>query len=140
MKNTCKECLNKKVDFDYCNKEFNTAKLYKHKKQRQSTHDGTRTNKSTSTHSFSNSSSRNDSTSNRSLIKDSTSNSRLEPIDDSTYYNLSDHKIFLDFIDKRKNNNSFDEKDVPEINSFLDKSRMTIDKLNERTISQKEKR
>ena len=110
MKKTCKECLNKKVNCDYCNKEFNTANLYKHIKQRHSTNDGTWTNESTSRDSSPISSSKSDSNSNRSLIKDSTSNSRSEQIVDSSYYNLSDHNFCCDFFDTRKKNLSFDKK------------------------------
>ena len=143
-KSTCKECVNKKVKCDYCDKEFNSTNLSKHMKQRHSTYDSSRPNDSTSNNSTANNSTsvinRNNSTSNRSLNNDTTSNSRSEQINDSTYYNLSDHKILRDFNDTLKNNISYDKKDIDEINSLLTKCRMFGDKLYEETITQKEKR
>ena len=164
-KSTCKESVNKKVKCYHCGKEFNSTNLSKHIKQRHSTHDSTRTNDSTSDRSLHNdstsisstkkdstskrslnndstsiSSRKKDSTSNRSPNNDSTSNSKSEQIDDSTYYNLSDSKNINDFIDTRKNIISNDKKDIPKINSLLDKSRLFNDKLYEKTITQKEKR
>ena len=64
-KSTCKECVNKKVKCDYCDKEFNSTNLSKHIKQRHSTYG---------------SSSTNDSTSNRSLNSDSTSSNSTTKI------------------------------------------------------------
>ena len=69
----------------------------------------------------------------------STSNAKSEQIDDSTYYNLSDSKIINDSMDTRKNNISYDKKDILKINSLLDKSRIFNDNLYE-TITQKGKR
>ena len=65
-KNICKECVNKKVKCDYCEKEFNSTNLSKHIKQIHGTYDGTRTNNSTY-----NTSRTSDSTYNSSRINDS---------------------------------------------------------------------
>ena len=110
-----------------------------------STYDSSRTNDSTygssrTNDSTSNSSGEIDSTTNRSPINDSNSNSRSEQINDCTHYNLSDDKIICDFIDSRKNNISYNEKNIPKMNSFLDKSGILKDNFFEITISQKEKR
>ena len=106
-KSTCKECLNKKVKCDYCDKEFFSTNLSKHIKQIHSTHNSSRTNVSTydssrtndstyansrTNESTSNSSEKNDSTTNRSPNNDNTSNSGSEQFIDSSYDNLSDPK------------------------------------------------
>ena len=41
---TCKKSLNKKVNCDYCDKQFSSTKLSKHIKQIHSTHNSSRTN------------------------------------------------------------------------------------------------
>ena len=48
MKSTCKECVNKKVNCEYCNKEFNSTNLSKHIKQIHSTYNSSNTNDSSS--------------------------------------------------------------------------------------------
>ena len=37
-KSTCEECVNKRIKFDYCDKEFNSTNLTKHIKQIHSTY------------------------------------------------------------------------------------------------------
>ena len=86
-KSTCRERVNGKVKCYYSDKEFSSTNLSKHIKQTHSTHKSSRTNDSTS-----NSSRKKDSTTNRSPNNDSNSYSISEQIDDSSYYNLSDHK------------------------------------------------
>ena len=127
-KSTCKECVNKKVECEYCIKEFNSNNLSKHIKQIHASIFNI------------NSSKKINSISNSSLNNDSTSKSRSEQTNDIIFYNLSDSKIFCDFIDTLKKNISYDEKDKPKTNSLLNKARIIIAKLYERTISQQEKR
>ena len=40
-KSICKQCVNKKIKCDYCNKEINSTNLSKHIKQRHSTYNST---------------------------------------------------------------------------------------------------
>ena len=54
-KSTCKECVNKKVKCDCCDKEFNSTNLSKHIKQIHSTYNTSNTNDSTSNNSTYNS-------------------------------------------------------------------------------------
>ena len=110
-----------------------------------STHDGSGKSNSTSNSSRKNDSNSNKSktinpTSNRLLNSDSTSNSRSEQFNDSTYYNLSDHKNICDFIDTRKTKIISDKKDISKMNSILAKSRILGDKLYEGTTNPKDKR
>ena len=46
-KSICKECVNRKVKCDYCDKEFKNTNLSKHIKQTHSTYNSSRTNDST---------------------------------------------------------------------------------------------
>ena len=71
-KSTCKNCVNKEVKCDYCDKEFNSTNLSKHIKQRHSTYDCSRTNDSTSNNSSSNNSTSDKSTSDTTYKNNST--------------------------------------------------------------------
>ena len=78
-KSIWKQCLNKKVKCEYCNKEFNSTNLSKHKKQRHSNYNSSGTNDSTyntsnTNNSTSNNSNTNDSTSKKTNKNNSTSN------------------------------------------------------------------
>ena len=146
-KSICKECVNKKVKCDYCDKEFNSTNLSKHIKQRHSTNNSTSNNStsnktyknnSTSNNSTSNKTYKNNSTSNKIDTNKSTSNSRTEDENDSTF-NIDSMKI-KNFLDSQRKNPNFNEKDRDEINSLLAKCRMFADKLYEEIITQKEKR
>ena len=73
-KSICKECLNKKVKCDYCNKEFNSTNLSKHIKQRHCTYKNSGTNDSTYNSSRTNDSTYDStSTSNKVIKNNSTS-------------------------------------------------------------------
>ena len=130
-KSICKECVNKKVKCDYCNKEFNSTNLSKHIKQRHSTYDST--NNSTSNNSTSNKTYKNNSTSNKTYKNNSTSNSNSEiTISDQLYV----HK-YLDLLQSNKIN--FDIKNTNKINKILARNKILINKIEKDSLNQKEK-
>ena len=63
QKSICKQCVNKKLKCDYCEKEFNSTNLSKHIKQIHSTSNTSRVNDSTSNNSTSKKTDKNKSTS-----------------------------------------------------------------------------
>ena len=132
-KSICKQCVNKKVKCNYCDKEFNSTILSKHTKQIHSTIQ--RSDKSDSTLQRSDKS---DSTSQRSDKSDSTlqrsdkSNEPLYPtIEDSLYLNKH-NKLMRDKI--------YDMKTQDKINIILTKSRKLHDKIKNNTITKREEK
>ena len=88
-KSTCKECINKKVNCVYCDKEFNSTKLSKHIKQIHSTYIKSDTS---------------DSTFNRSNISDSTSK-KTNKSNSTSEITLSDRIYLSTYVDSLKNRN-----------------------------------
>ena len=129
-KSICKECLNKKVKCDLCNKEFNSTILSKHIKQRHCTYKSSGTNDSTY-----NSSRTNDST------YDSTGTSNKVIKNNSTSeITLSDQLYVSTYADSLKTkNNSYDKKDIDKVNKILPRNRILNDKIAKGSINQKEK-
>ena len=82
-KSICKECVNRKVKCDYCDKEFKNTNLSKHIKQIHSTYNSSRTNDSTYNSSRTNDSTYNTSRTNGSTY-DSTSTSNKTNKNNST--------------------------------------------------------
>ena len=74
-KSTCKECVNRKVKCDYCDKELNSTNLSKHIKRIHSTSNNSTsiTNDSTSINSTSNNSTSKETNKNNSTSNNSTS-------------------------------------------------------------------
>ena len=137
-KSICKQCVNKKIKCDYCDKEFNNTNLSKHIKQIHSTLlrsdkcDSTlqRSDKSDSTLQRSDKS---DSTLQRSDKSDSTlqrsdkNNEHLYPtIEDSLYLNK--------FIELKKDK-IYDTKTRNKINRILTKIGILHDKIINNTIT-----
>ena len=132
-KSICKECLNKKVKCDYCNKEFNSTNLSKHIKQRHSTYDSSRTNDSTSNNSTANISTSEIKRNNSTSDKIDTNNSTAE-------ISLSDQLYVSKYLDLLKSNKiNFDIKDTKKINIILAKNRLLTDKIEKDSINHKEK-
>ena len=73
-KSICKQCVNKKLKCDYCEKEFNSTNLHKHIKQIHSTSNTSRVNDSTSNNSTSKKTDKNNSNSYKTNKNNSTSN------------------------------------------------------------------
>ena len=119
---TCKQCTNKKIKCDYCNKEFNITNLSKHIKLIHSTsiNSTSNTNYNTPNNSTSNT---NDSTSN----KTDENNDPLYPtIGDSLYLN----KYFE--LNKDK---IYDTKTRNQINRILTKNRILHNKIINKNIT-----
>ena len=112
-KSTCKECVNRKVKCDYCNKEFNSTNLSKHIKQIHSTLQ--RSDKSDST-----------------LQRSDKNNEPLYPtIEDGLYLNK--------YIELKKDK-IYDIKTRDQINRILTKNRMLYDKIKNNTITKREEK
>ena len=140
-KSNFKQCVNKKVKCNYCDKEFNSTNLSKHTKQIHSTYNTSNTNDSTY-----NTSSTNYSTYNTFNTNDSTSiktdknniidenNEPLYPtIEDSLYLNKY-NKLMKDKI------NNLDIKTQDKINRILTKNRILYDKIKNNTITKREEK
>ena len=114
-KSVCKECVNKKVKCDYCEKEFSSTNLSKHIKQIHSTSNTSRVNDSTSNNSTSKKTNKNNSTSNKTdknNIIDENNEALYPTIEDGLYLNKY-NKLMKD---KVKN---FDIKTQDKINRIL---------------------
>ena len=123
-KSICKQCVNKKVKCDHCEKEFNSTKLSKHIKQIHSTYNTSRANDSTSKKTD-----KNNSTSQKTNKNNSTSE-----------INLSDQLYVSTFTDSLKNKHiSYDQKDIDKINKILAINRKLNDKIEKDSINPKEK-
>ena len=126
-KSTCKQCVNKKVKCEYCDKEFNSTNLSKHIKQIHSTYNNSNTNDSTF-----NTSNTNDGTSKNNIIDEN--NEPLYPtLDDGLYLN-SYNKLMKDKV------NNFDIKTQDEMNGILNKNKMLYDKIKTNTITKREEK
>ena len=122
-KSTCKECVNKKVKCEYCDKEFNSTNLSKHIKQIHSTYDTSRTNDSTYNSTYD--STYNDSTSNKTHISniiDENSEPLYPTIEEGLYLN----KYIKLMKDKISN---LDIKTQNKVNRILTKNRILHDKI-----------
>ena len=142
-KSTCKDCINKKVECVYCDKEFNSTNLSKHIKQIHSTYNSTNPNDSTY-----NSSTTNDSTCDNTRTNDSTSN-KTKSISTSNKTNknnstseitLSDQLYVSTYVNSLKNKHlSYNQKDIDKINKILAINRKLNDKIEKGSITAKEK-
>ena len=152
-KSVCKQCVNKKVKCDYCNKEFNSTKLSKHIKQIHSTllrsdkSDSTlqRSDKSDSTLQRSDKSystllrsDKSDSTLQRSDKSDSTLQ-RSDKNNDPLYPTIEDSLYLNKFIELKKDK-IYDTKTRDQINRILTKIRMLHDKIKNKTITKREEK
>ena len=167
-KSICKQCVNKKIKCDYCNKEFNSTNLSKHIKQIHSTllrsdkSDSTYNSKHNSTHNSTyedstlQRSNKSDSTLQRSDKSDSTllrsdkSDSTLQIYDksDSTLQ-VSDKNnellnptiedgLYLNKYNELKIDKIYDIKTRNQINRILTKNRMLHNKIKNNTITKRE--
>ena len=132
-KSICKECVNKKVKCDYCNKEFISTNLSKHIKQIHSTL--LRSDKSDSTLQRSDKS---DSTLQRSDKGDSTlqrSDKNNEPL-----YPTIEDGLYLNKYIELKEDNIYDIKTRGQINRVLTKNRILHDKIINNTLTKREEK
>ena len=143
-KSICKQCVNKKVICDYCEKEFKSTKLSKHIKQINSTSISSRANDSTSNNSTSKKTNKNNSTSKKTNKNNSTSNKKdknniIDEKNEPLYPTIEDglylNKYNKLMKDKVKN---FDIKTQGKINRILTKNRMLHDKVKNNTITKRE--
>ena len=149
-KSTCKECVNKKVKCDYCNKEFNSTNLSKHIKQIHSTYNASSTNDSTSNNSTSNKTNKNNSTYdstydstynstyNNSTFNNSTSN-KTDKNNDPLYPTIED-SLYLNKYIKLMKDKIYDIKTQDQINRIFTKNRMLHDKIKNNTITKREEK
>ena len=107
---TCKDCINRKIERDYCREKFDSTTLSKHIRQRHSTYDSSRTN---------------DGTYGTSKTNDGT-------------YNEKDHKAVIRF-NSLKNDRTFDKKGIGKINTLLGKAKPLYHKREIASINQKVK-
>ena len=123
-KSICKQCINKKVKCDYCNKEFNSTNLSKHIKQMHST--VLRSNKSDSTYNGTYNSTYDDNT----LQVSDKNNKPLYPtIEDSLY---------LKKYNELKKDKIYDIKTRNQISRILTKNRILHNKRINKIITKKE--
>ena len=130
-KSICKQCVNKKVKCDYCNKEFNSTNLSKHIKQIHSTLLRSDTSDST-LQRFDKS----DSTLQRFDKSDSTlqrSDKNNEPL----YPTIEDGLYLKKYIELKKDK-IYDTKTRDKINRILTKNRILCDKIKNNTITKRE--
>ena len=127
-KNICKQCVNKKVKCDYCNKEFNSTNLSKHIKQMHNTYN-------------SNYNSNNNSTSN-STYDDCTfnktdKNNFVDENNDPLYPTIEDGLYLNKYIELKKDK-IYDIKTRNQINRILTKNRIIHNKITNKIITEKE--
>ena len=117
-KSICKQCVNKKIKCDYCDKELNSTNLSKHIKQIHSTL--LRSDKT-------------DSTLQRSDKSDSTlqrSDKNNEPL-----YPTIEDSLYLNKYIELKKDKIYDIKTRDQINRILTKNRILHDKIKNNTIT-----
>ena len=137
-KSICKQCVNKKVKCDYCNKEFNGTNLSKHTKQIHSTVLGSDKSDSTLLRSD-----KSDSTLLRSDKSDSTllrsdkSDSTLQRSDKNNepLYPTIEDGLYLNLYIELKKDKIYDIKTRDQINRILNKIRMLHNKIINNTIN-----
>ena len=140
-KSFCKQCVNKKIRCDYCDKEFNSTNLSKHIKQIHSTL--LRSDKSDSTLQRSDKS---DSNFQRSDKSDSTlqrfdkSDSTLQRCDKNNepLYPTIEDGLYLNKYIELKKDKIYDIKTRDQINRILTKNRMLHNKIKNNTITKTE--
>ena len=123
-KSICKECVNKKVKCEYCDREFNSTNLSKHIKQRHSTNNSTNNITNNSTNNITNNST-NISTNN------STNN---DIIDDPLYPTIGDSQYLNNYL-KLNKDKIYDIKTRNQINRILTKNRILHDKIKNKNIT-----
>ena len=143
-KSTCKECVNKKVKCEYCDKEFNSTNLSKHIKQIHSTYSSSGTNDSTynssgTTDSTSKKANKNNRTSYNTDKNNSTSY-KADKTNSTSEITLAYHLYINSYADSLKNNNSYDKKVIEKINKILASSRILNDKIAKDSINQNKQR
>ena len=130
-KSICKQCVNKKIKCDYCEKEFNSTNLSKHIKQIHST--SLRSDKCDSTLKKSDKS---DSTLQRSDKSDSTlqvSDKKNEPLNPTI-----EDSLYLNKYNELKKDKIYDIKTRNQINRILSKNRILHNKIINKIIIKKE--
>ena len=141
-KSTCKQCINKKIKCDYCNKEFNSTNLSKHIKQIHSTsinstsntNDNTPNNCTSNTNdSTSNKTDKNNSTSYKTNKKNSTSN-KTDENNEPLYPTIGD-SLYLNKYFELNKDKIYDTKTRNQINRILTKNRILYDKINNKNIT-----
>ena len=120
-KSACKECVNKKIKCDYCDREFNSTNLSKHIKKIDSTSIRSENNDSTS----------------KKTDKNNITHENREPlyptIEDGLY--LKKHNKLM-----RDKKNNLDRKTQDRINGILTNNRILHDKIINNTINKREEK
>ena len=120
-KSICKQCVNKKLKCDYCEKEFNSTNLSKHIKQ---------------IHSTSNTSKVNDSTSNNSTSKKTDKNNIIDKKNEALYPTIEDGLYLNKYTKLMKDKvNNFDLKTQDKMKRIRNKNRMLHYKIKNNTIT-----
>ena len=133
-KSICKQCVNKKVKCDYCEKEFNSTILSKIIIQIHSTYNTSHTNDNTYNTSHSS-----DSTSKKTNKNNSTSK-KTNKSHSTSEITLSDRLYVSTFTDSLKVKHiSYDQKDIDKINKILAINRKLNNKIEKDSINPKEK-
>ena len=115
-KSTCKECVNKKVKCDYCDREFNSTNLSKHVKQRHSTYNSTINN------------------TNNNTINNTNNSTNNNIIDDPLYPTIGD-SLYLNKYFELNKDKIYDTKTWNQINRILTKNRILYDKIKNKNIT-----
>ena len=136
-KSICKQCVNKKVKCDYCDKEFNSTNLSKHIKQRHNTFDSSRTNDTSRPNDSTHDSTYNSTHDNNSSMPIKYIDENYDPlyptIKDGLY--LNEYAKLLE--DKIKN---LDMKTLHKIDKILTKSNILNNKIMNKTITKIEEK
>ena len=115
-KSTCKECVNKKIKCDYCDREFNSTNLSKHVKQRHSTYNSTINN------------------TNNNTINNTNNSTKNNIIDDPLYPTIGD-SLYLNKYFELNKDKIYDKKTWNQINRILTKNRILYDKIKNKNIT-----
>ena len=120
-KSACKECVNKKIKCDYCDREFNSTNLSKHIKKIDSTSIRSENNDSTS----------------KKTDKNNITDENNEPL-----YPTIEDGLYLKKYNKlmREKINNLDIKAQDKINGILTKNRILHDKIINKTITRREEK
>ena len=127
-KSICKQCVNKKVKCDYCNKEFNSTNLSKHIKQMHNTYNSNYN----STHNSTSNSTYDDSTFNKT-----DKNNIVDENNDPLYPTIEDG-LNLNKYNELKKDKIYDIKTRNQINRILTKNGILHNKIINKIITKKE--
>ena len=128
-KSICKQCVNKKVKCEYCNKEFNSTNLSKHIKQMDSTYNSNYNSSHKSTYNSTYNSIYDDSTFNKT-DKNNIVDENNEPL-----YPTIEDGLYLNKYNELKKDKLYDKKTRNQINRILTKNRRVHNKIINKIIT-----